>query len=563
MSNYQDEESLLRDIFLHPYLLPWEQKYLHKKIQDLDRAATYAAEYSSSGLYDFQQECTEWLRSRRECKGYSLVEMDTGCGKTRAIGEFLKNTPHGEVSLYLTPSGLVRQTWSELRKSGNESCERAETSSEFNKILSKTPRVIVANSAIPHAWASSLPTAWCVVLDEAHRFSHNFMLKFSVLDSYKLILCTATPYGYTCAAKLSYEAKPSQHFVVLKNPNLSRTLCMSDIAMKSKIVESLSQDIIENFYMTILAESGSFYILLAIWVSERREKQSRDSPEIKILEEILGRLLGTILNTGTRRVLEIAKRLTHPALRAELLLELPRVQEDDNLRSQVNSLPVPMKPSKNSRPVCACCGLQEEEIQSLVILQKRYLHYTEPPSPSDLLPRTNIFVRALFRFPSASTALNYYSFIQKHSEENIASFCVTSNLNASQRANRVKNFCQPQYSRVAVEIIKRSPKSLGTLPMVIWRYILDFVSDRSILIFDPRCGDVGYNLQCATHVISHSVPKSSEEALQLCGRVSRISSSNTPKQILEFLCLPRRFTGEILLYRHVKHGLEAKIHSPS
>ena len=557
-----NQETLLNDALLRGGLLPWQERYLHRKLITLDRGETFTAKMNDNGLYDFQKGCIDWLSERRKSgKCYSLIELDTGCGKTRIIGEFLQTMPSGEFAVYVTPGGLVRQTLKELNLSGIKTCKKAESSKEFHTISLVDSSVIVVNAAISRTWLSILPRAWCIILDEAHRFNHNFVSTLSTnVSCSRFVFCTATPYGNTCTGRLAYDAHIEQHFVLLKKPSLMEELNMPLVHMNSLIMKAPSTNNLEYFLTALLTDHASLYILLAIQTTENRLSSTNARQDSSILQNMLERSLFYLTQVGPRRLNEVARRLSHPAFQINILKEIPNIANYPTIQSLLSDISKDIKPNKNARPVCDCCGLQEEEIQTLLIYQKRFLTITKTPLPTDLFASDQTFVRALLRFPSSAEACNYMEKIPHDMRHDIKLICVHSGLNAAQRANRVKKFCQAGISKNFIGLIRHCKTS--KIPKTLWEYIFSFLADRTLLIFDARCGDVGYNLQCATHIISPVIPKTSRDAMQICGRSCRIRSAACPEHTVNFQCLPRWCTGENLIFQHVHYGLQNRFRKP-
>ena len=545
----------LDEVFHNGYLLPWERSILQKRILHLDRSGLYSAQMTENGMYDFQVDCVDWLRNRRlNGQGYNVIALDTGCGKTRTIGEFLKTMPAGQFALYISPGGLIRQTWKELGNAG-ESSQKAESSKEFIKVYENNPRIIVVNAAISQTWLPILHRAWYIILDEAHRFSLKFIEKISLqIEAYKLLFCTATPYGNSYVARLAFEACSEQIFAMMKSPSLMRAMHMPIVYMTSTILEAPPTEDLELFLTSLLCDHSCIYILLAIQTTERRTRTQRNHTETQLIKNVLEQAFQSLLHASSRRLFEVARRLKHPAFDLSVLEELPSIYYDERFVPLFTELSKDSKPHKNARPVCACCGLQEEEIQTLIIYQRRFLFLPKVPSPTDLFSKNDIFVRALLRLPSSTSVCSYSGALDEQTCKDIKVISVHSGLNAAQRGNRVQKFSQSRCPRIAIEMIRKYPRAICKLPPTLWELVFSFLADRSILIFDPRCGDVGYNLQCATHIISPIIPKTSQEALQICGRSCRISS--LLNRSIEFCCLSRWSTGENLLFQHIQHTIQ-------
>ena len=226
-----------------PSLTQTQRRWLAARLEKLDRSTvcSTAPLPHEGGLFEFQHEAAEWLRERlehgREHRGYSLIEMEAGCGKTRAVGAFIQRTsPRDARILFLTQGGLVRQTREELeRVVSGLFCRKAESTKEFNKHWHDAHEVgvvVVVNIALTRAWLSVASSCWCVVLDEAHRISASVVGRLGAcVPSSSLIFMSGTPTSGSALATLAARASDSQHFVFKKKGDVAEKLCMPRVLL--------------------------------------------------------------------------------------------------------------------------------------------------------------------------------------------------------------------------------------------------------------------------------------------------------------------------------------------
>ena len=62
------------------------------KTREIDKSSCFKGTLTKSGLFDFQEAAVDWLQKRVQdsSAGYGMLEMDTGCGKTRVVGDFFQ-----------------------------------------------------------------------------------------------------------------------------------------------------------------------------------------------------------------------------------------------------------------------------------------------------------------------------------------------------------------------------------------------------------------------------------------------------------------------------------------
>jgi hypothetical protein len=551
-----------------------QRQRLAQRLVSLDRGGRYSIAPSEvrPELFDFQEGAAEWLLGRvQAAEGYSLLEMAAGCGKTRAVGAFLAAARPPDLCLYITQAGLVRQTWSELHQVfPSLACSKAETGKEFARALAHRERIIVTNAAIPKAWLPSARRAWCVIVDEAHRATGPFLARLARYAgaSNKLVFVSATPSAGNGLGSLAALAADDQHFVLLKTSAVARSLCMPRLALSESAYASpaIHSDHCAEAFQIVLWYSQSqatpLLIYLCLWRSE---------PEMLFCEkasEAWARLCATPMSLVQERYLKL--RLCHPALHdvAHRLCEARPTSLTEEARDALLALlqtEAPATTVRYHREVCACCGLQEEEIRLLQTALSRALPAPECPAPEDWDLGSSPFVRAVLRLPDARAVLRYKSGAELGAGGTGGFRChwISSELTAAQRARRVAAFSKAQESPCALALLLKSGfgdsypacqiKSIGAGEVL--RRIVALVADRGLLICDARCGDVGYNLQFSTHILAPSLPRSSEEVQQLCGRAHRIGKRGAPSLPVRIVCCPRRGTGEVFLASHLRHRL--------
>lgn len=558
-------------------------RQLASKLQALDRGQRFTGERVQDGLFDFQAACASWLCARVAAtprSEYSLIEMGAGCGKTRALGAFLKRCelPSGRPALYVTPGGLVRQTTQELGRIGLACC-KAESTKEFLRHtkmreggqMCTGARVIVVNVAIPRTWLPFVGACSCLVLDEAHRLSQDTLRRVGLhAHTCAVVLATATPTGGGAFARLAHAAAPSQHFVMFKTPVLASALNMSGVRLVANPQPQPAEDC-HRAFLDALSEAWSGWlavlVLLAVASSDMMddpvlcEAGVANSRVTDVWKGLWARQLASERREGS-----FTRRIQHASLGVPALLDAAATSGDlsheVHARMREQCLGPPLPAHKNARPVCHCCGLQEEEIQGLAALQRRFLPPVRTPCPGEWDIRHALFVRAILRLPSAEEVLAYRSRVdsQKGCAGGFECFYVSSDLSAAQRAIRVRAFSRPRSCPAAFALLSRSSLgSKGSAGEAVGRigqgellaHIFALAADRALLVCDARCGDVGYNLQCTTHMVSPHIPRSSEDVLQLTGRSSRITAGSKRASV-DLICMPRRGTGEALVLRHVQ-----------
>ena len=569
--------------------------YLHRQVAArlaaLDRGNQFKGERVEGGLFDFQAACAEWLVARfasASRSGYALVEMDAGCGKTRALGAFLKRLDRtGRPALYVTPGGLVRQTVQELGKVGLECC-KAESTKEFlrhskrqeDKRLPGGDRpVFVVNAALTRTWMPHLSECSCLVLDEAHRFSVEALRRIGdAVRACAVVLASATPAAGSGVARLAHAAAGSQHFVMLKTPALASALNMSGVRLVAD-PQPPPPEHPHCAFLDALAGSLSAWLSLVLLLALARADAGPVDSQVCEGARVDHRVTAAWVALWTqqlgaeRRAWSFGRRCRHealgvPALMAEATSSRELAPElCARMQEQLSAAPADAQ--RNSRPLCACCGLQEEEIQGLASLQRRWLPAVRTPCPCDWSVRDALFVRAILRLPSAEEVHEYRRRVASRSQGDGGFVCcyVASDLCAAQRAIRVRSFSRARCSRAAFAVLRRSGLGQeGTVGAAVARIgegallsrILEMAADRALLVCDARCGDVGYNLQCTTHMVCPHIPRSSEEVLQLVGRSSRITPGTQAAHV-ELMCMPRQGTGESLLLQHVQRNDGIKV----
>lgn len=212
---------------------------------------------------------------------------------------------------------------------------------------------------------------------------------------------------------------------------------------------------------------------------------------------------------------------------------------------------------RRARETCPCCGLQLEELHALRYVQSRTCAPPVCPAPDGWTLGSQPFVRAVLRFPTAACVEEYR---RRAGEPAVRCIWLTSALSAAQRSQRVRAFARARESPVALALLARSGfGGAGAAVSCIgdgWllRSIIGMVADRALLVCDARCGDVGYNLQFATHILAPALPSSVEEVHQLAGRAERINSARERRPI-KVLCLIRPGTGDFFFVQHLQRCL--------
>jgi hypothetical protein len=578
------------------YVLPnrWPQASysckirLHRRLKHLDRASQFELKkVEGSDLFDFQQAASEWLRHRctvMRSGGYSLLEMAAGCGKTRAVAHFLhtcqgnmENAPRWAV--YITQSGLVRQTVLEL----SLYCQqlfKAETTRELLKaVTGHRGGVIVVNAAIRSAWLPLVAQAWCVILDEAHHASINFISRLArALGSHglqRLVLVTATPTASRGLVTLAAHAASQQHFVLLKGEGeeMMQALRMPGV----EIVEvpqplppggANAVDVLNELSALPLSRLSIFLLSLSVAAWEK------DSSLAPALWQYVADLWEHLHNAMSRQPQALLRlRMQHEAIEAHLALFFSQSDACSNqhIAALRRLLKLDAQPVARGRyrEVCPCCGLQDEELLALRSVQQRCLFFLHPDSPHCPLPHewafgTQPFVRAILRFPTAAHVRAYQARAVRRGTP-LACVWLSSDLCAAQRAVRVRRFASSQEHPEALALLSRSGFNGSPISRmvsyigagVLLKQILEHVADRQLLVCDARCGDVGYNLQCATHVLAPCLPRSAEDVQQLIGRANRIGRSSLRR--VQLLCLPRQDTGERLFVHHLQHAVAPRM----
>ena len=555
----------------------WQRQRLARRLVSIDQGHRFACQRLPTGLFDFQAAAIQWLQARNECgEGYSLLEMGSGCGKTKVVAHFLREcSPADGLCLYVTLGGLVRQTHAELAQV--LPCARAESTREFVKLLrNHNTRVIVVNAAISKTWLPCAASAWSVVVDEVHRSSSLFLnrLANAVMPSCKLLFVTATPSAKGPTAALALLASDEQHFVFLKHAGALQALRMPTVYMRS--VENglpLEPDtgFLESYRKGWEAGSTSrttpflLSLTLATWEDTAASWEAAARAWVQ-------------LQSGARPPADLSEnarlRLRHPALRRGLQLMCSAgspflTAEALGALRRTAALPSGPGRRREGREICACCALQEEEVQLMSAVRERELPPPTCPMPHEWDFSGSPFVRALLRFSSSSHVSAYRARVARSPARGPRCIWLTSDLSAAQRAQRVQCFSRSHEDRAALAFLRC--RGFGASPAAaqlrnigdgaLLRNIIAHIADECILVCDARCGDVGYNLQFVTHVLSPGVPRNTEEVHQLVGRAERISRRGGRKVQLLCMCRPR--TGEAFLIGHLQHALaQMKINNP-
>ena len=558
----------------------WRRRAVMQKISSIDRARSYNGVAKPNGLFDFQHAAAEWLidrwKKRNDC-GFSVLGLDVGCGKTRTAGAFLAS-PDGPGShlhniLYITQGGLVRQTYQELHRAFGDTLPvaKAETSREFNRHwitegARNSSMVVVVNAALSRTWLPELHCAGYVIVDEAHRYSGDFFAAIGRrIKASDVLLMSATPCASGPLARLVACASAPQLFVFRKGAVLSRQLNMSTVELVGCPHPSDSKDFQELLIHDALAR-GQVRTALIAAISQC----ANDCEEV-FFAPYVDLLRQSIERESIAASAEIFRRLCHSRVCTEAFLQHSLSQRDrDAVReffARHNNRR--REPRANARAVCACCGLQEEEIVQLHLMQHRIGRNARLPLPWEWGFTGKPFVRAVLRLQSSSEVTSYQQMVTsasppQNAESSLKCIFLNADLCASQRALRVQRFTRASEDPFALHVLRRSgfgsPGSAGAMVSAIGdgllvREILDLIADRALLVCDPRCGDVGLNLQCVTHVLSPQVPWSAHEAHQLAGRASRIAKLQNSRRAVQIVSLIRSGTFDALLLRHTKYQL--------
>ena len=199
--------------------------------------------------------------------------------------------------------------------------------------------------------------------------------------------------------------------------------------------------------------------------------------------------------------------------------------------------------------------------------QQRLARCAACPLPDEWDLQPSIFLRAVLRLPTAHHVQRFLESLSASAQKtSVDCIFISSELSAAQRATRIRRFSKARENPTALELVRRrglgSRGSLGGIVScigegVLLESILSHLADQVLLVADSRCGDVGYNLQFATHILCPDLPRSVEEVRQLGGRAERLGSSAWAHQkSVQVICRPRPFTGELALLRHLQHGIQ-------
>jgi hypothetical protein len=596
-----------------PSLTQTQRRWLATRLDKLDRGAGCSGAAPSGapeqeGLYAFQNAAAEWLcgrfRGDASRRGYSLVEMEAGCGKTRAVGAFIQRAaPRSARVMWLTQGGLVRQTREELAKvvSGLP-CLRAESTREFNKHLSagEPGAVLVVNVALSRAWLAAASDCWCIVLDEAHRLSAAVVSRLAArVASASLVFLSGTPTAGSTMATLSARAADAQHFVFQKRGDVTEKLQMprvtlGDAAAQPAASPHAAGDVIQRLFLTAPSTTGP--LLGSLLLCAPAELPHLDAQGQERAWDAAARAWRhAMLEYPASARSHLARRLQHPAISpqawqlarkleamggegeaaAQALAELLERQLPERSRRHAEATEAAGqrdgagaaagRPPRAPRATCACCGLQPEELLLWHGAIAKVVHAPRVPLPEAWDFGSAPFVRGILRFPWAFQVEEYRQRTldqQCGPHGSVSCYFVSSELSAAQRASRVRNFSRPRESPAALRMLQRSGlgppgsaaariSSIGA--GCVLNSILDMVADRAILVCDARCGDVGYNLQCTTHILCPLLPRSSDDVRQLCGRAERIRGGGRGERPeVCVVCLPRAGTGELTLLKHLR-----------
>ena len=584
-----------------------QHRRLAARLRQLDRGAAYAAAVvaEDGGLFQFQEAAAEWLRERFQpsrdtgsSRGYSLLEMEPGCGKTRALGSFLQRAaPPGSRILYLTQGGLVRQTRDELcRVVAALPCYKAESTAEFKKHWqAATPAaapggLFVVNVALTRTWPAALSECWCVVLDEAHRASAALLRGLASRIPCSSLICVSGTPATGALATLAACASDSQHFVFLKSEAIVRKLAMPRVVLRGMPIASAPSGAAEAVIARLKQTAQSMTAPLLWSLLLVRDAPGPDAPGHDARDHgpwavALRAWHDTLAWYSPSTRVQLSRRLQHPAILplAQLLLEKLKLDGEDSsaapAAADLSSLlqpPVSEAP-RTRRPTCACCGLQAEEIAGLHAAIDHSIGVAHLPLPGAWDFGSSAFVRAVLRLPWAAQVTDYKQKVAeaRRTETKPGPVCyfLSSDLSAAQRACRVRAFARAQESPAALQMLARRgcfgpPGSAGERVGSIGSghlvaEILSMVADRAILVCDARSVDCGWNLQLATHVLCPVLPRTAGDLAQLSGRAERIlprGGRSRPEVCL--LCLPRHNTGESSLLYHLQRSLAPENENP-
>lgn len=516
---------------------------LQCRLNELDRSSHFDFSRDARGLFDFQSAGASWLSERLTTGGYSMLEMATGCGKTRTVAAALASTMGDcHTVLYITQGGLVRQTQQELELF--VPCHRAETTRQFEAALQSRARVIVVNVAIPQAYYRELSSFWAVVVDEAHRISCSVLARMRLLR--RVVFLTATPTGGAGIAQLAIQAADHQHFVLLKKGSTAEALNMPRVTLCGEFDEAPrdAQESSDHLLQTLTYASPTFATPLLLLLAA-----SQHAPQLRRQAQAAWQLYRLHETEPLRR--SLLQRLQHPELR-KALQALTALEELPELVELRDALPPPTR--KRARELCPCCGLQGEEVNLLRACHDRSVPPARCAPPQDW--KLPVFARVVLRLRSAEDVMLY----RASCSGSVLCHFISSDLCAAQRANRIRAFSSAHEHPAALQLLLRS--GFGSIVGrrvsmigggVLLRGIVDFLTDVSFLVSDARCGDVGYNLQFATHILAPCLPRSKDDVHQLTGRAERISTRRGPG--VQLLCRARRETAEPYLLHHLQHCL--------